>query len=562
MEFWNTLEIVKKISQQYMIDTPYTVGGLPRDIYLSGKDVKTPDVDLTTNSSEVLRLAILVSDNFNVPFELSDDGHTTVFTDYFDLDFSSNFISDKVSSYLGTDHKKFHEAFSRDFTINTLHQDLVTREFFDPTGMAIKDLDSKIIRTPVPAEITLTDDPRRIYRAVNLAARYDFKIDDEIKNFVIDNPEIFIGSSVKDKYITVKINKALKENELLTIKLLKEMNLFKNIPLSGHFKEVLIRNKLLSEYLESNALDHKTASIANSWSQYESRGEDHQKLSDWWHSNYYKIPGITSSSYHSWASWYMQNMNSVWGVHKSPLETLEVMKNLIDNPTEIIEPPISGNFEKRRKKLLNLISPDGNIHLEPDEDLSKVQPKFLNIVIKPGVNIENVTPDVKAFIREVAFKASEMGVKTPVITSGWRSLKSQATIMAKNWKSNGGKDSGRRYLTWLYGNKFGGDISYIFENYGTEPRAISMAIEIIKSRPVGSHHITNPGQAVDFAITNGIKHLLDTVNAEGKFDIKIVDESKTAGPHYHVTVLGMRTFASSAIDRRARILKISTTNND
>lgn len=248
MDLGDTLSLVAKISEKYLTDKPFIVGGLPRDIYLK-RDIKTTDVDLTTNSPDVLRLGILVANELNVTFELSDDGHLTVFTDSFDLDFSSNFISEDVVEYLGDKHKDVHEAYSRDFTINTLHQDLVSREIVDPTGQGFEDIKNKIIRTPVPPEITLRDDPRRIYRAVNLAARYGYRIDKEIIKFVLDNPDIFSSENVKDKYISVKIAKALKENPDLTLHLLRELDLLKNVPLSGYFKDVLIQKKLLVEYL-------------------------------------------------------------------------------------------------------------------------------------------------------------------------------------------------------------------------------------------------------------------------------------------------------------------------
>src|SRR5690606_21782229 len=183
MSIKETLKQISEIARFYKIDKPYVVGGLPRDIYLQ-KEIKTSDIDLTTNSPDILRLGILVADHLNSPFELSDDGHLTIFADEFDIDFSSNFVSDRVLEYLDEDKKKFAEAFSRDFTINTLHRDLESGEFFDPTGMAVRDIKDKIIRTPVPVNITLTDDPRRAYRAINLAVRYNFSIDPDIVHFV------------------------------------------------------------------------------------------------------------------------------------------------------------------------------------------------------------------------------------------------------------------------------------------------------------------------------------------------------------------------------------------
>jgi poly(A) polymerase len=248
MSIYNALNIVYYLAEKNLIDKPYIVGGLARDVYL-GKDIKTSDVDLTTNSPDVLRLGILVADNLNVTFELSDDGHITVFTDSFDLDFSSNFESPAVIEYIGNDKKDLAEAYSRDFTINTLHQDIKTKKILDPTGKAFDDIKKGIINTPVPPDITFTDDPRRIYRAINLAVRYDLRISDEIVDFSVKNRELFKNEKIKEKYITVKLAKAFKINPDKTISLLKQLKLFHSVPLVGAFKDTLIEKRMLAEYL-------------------------------------------------------------------------------------------------------------------------------------------------------------------------------------------------------------------------------------------------------------------------------------------------------------------------
>jgi hypothetical protein len=72
----------------------------------------------------------------------------------------------------------------------------------------------------------------------------------EIKEYVIQNPEVFSAGNIKDKYIAVKMSKALKIDPDRTIWLLKDLNLFKNVPLSGEFKDILIQKRLLAEYLQ------------------------------------------------------------------------------------------------------------------------------------------------------------------------------------------------------------------------------------------------------------------------------------------------------------------------
>lgn len=70
------------------------------------------------------------------------------------------------------------DARRRDFTINTLLQNLHTGEIIDPLGTGRADLESGIIRTPLDPEKTFIDDPLRMLRAVRFAGRFGFKIED------------------------------------------------------------------------------------------------------------------------------------------------------------------------------------------------------------------------------------------------------------------------------------------------------------------------------------------------------------------------------------------------
>ena len=71
------------------------------------------------------------------------------------------------------------DALRRDFTINTLLQNLHTGEITDPLGRAYADLEAGVIRTPTDARLTFQDDPLRMLRAVRFAARFGFRIDPE-----------------------------------------------------------------------------------------------------------------------------------------------------------------------------------------------------------------------------------------------------------------------------------------------------------------------------------------------------------------------------------------------
>lgn len=513
MSIKETLKIVSDMADLYKIDKPYIVGGLPRDMYLQ-REIKTTDVDLTTNSSDVLRLGVLCADKLNFPFELSDDGHVTVFLLDYDLDFSSNFVSQKVVEWLDGKFKGFEEAFSRDFTINTLHRELNSDAFFDPTGMAVEDIKKGIIRTPVPAEITLTDDPRRVYRAINLAVRYNFKIDNDIKEFVLSNPDMFASGKIKDKYITLKINKSLNQDPIKTIHLLKEFGLFDKVPLIGRFKDYLIENKLVIEYLQPEIKKDAQAKITN-WDQYSNQGHEYKYIADWWKSNYNKFPNHNGSFY-SWAKWYMNKYKNEWGSHKGPQETLSIMKEEASSmPAELSNKKEENKSITRNKKIFS-----GNY-------LSKLN-------YDKNADLSNISIDAKRFLEYLGDTAEKLNIEKPYVTSGYRSIDRQANVMYKNWKRNGGIKNGREYLLNIYGKTYGSQIADVFEKFENKWQALENAKKIIQNYP--SKHMS--GNAIDLATTQDIKKAIDYIKNSGLFSIKVVDETHTAGPHWHITVEG------------------------
>ena len=69
------------------------------------------------------------------------------------------------------------DARRRDFTINTLLQNLHSSDITDPLGMAFADIEAGILRTPTDPLLTFQDDPLRMLRAVRFAARFGFAIE-------------------------------------------------------------------------------------------------------------------------------------------------------------------------------------------------------------------------------------------------------------------------------------------------------------------------------------------------------------------------------------------------
>jgi|AntDeeMinimDraft_6_1070357.scaffolds.fasta_scaffold00887_8 tRNA nucleotidyltransferase/poly(A) polymerase len=80
----------------------------------------------------------------------------------------------------------------RDFTVNAMARNKESGEFVDLFG-GQKDLQDRILRTPLDASISFEDDPLRILRAIRFSITKEFKLSEEI----IDAIKMFKPSGIK-----------------------------------------------------------------------------------------------------------------------------------------------------------------------------------------------------------------------------------------------------------------------------------------------------------------------------------------------------------------------------
>uniref|UniRef100_A0AAV1U2P0 Poly A polymerase head domain-containing protein n=1 Tax=Peronospora matthiolae TaxID=2874970 RepID=A0AAV1U2P0_9STRA len=73
------------------------------------------------------------------------------------------------------------DAERRDFTINALFYNLVTKQVEDFTGRGVHDLQTRLLRTPLDPRVTFLDDPLRVLRAVRFASRFNCMLDDDLR---------------------------------------------------------------------------------------------------------------------------------------------------------------------------------------------------------------------------------------------------------------------------------------------------------------------------------------------------------------------------------------------
>lgn len=211
----------------------YIVGGVPRDKVLN-KIQKITDIDLTTGNNSIKQLESEMKIKFpTANYKSFKDGHSQFIIDGIKIDLSSNFRYPEIKQLLQkaginnpTDLQC--ELFSRDFTCNTLLLTTDLKKIYDVTGYAIKDINNKLLRTCLPAALTLGIQNKRVVRIIYLAAKLGFDVDNDIINFVKSNPQTFINAN--KGYLTDKIKKSLVYDRERTLNLINEMGIKSYIP--------------------------------------------------------------------------------------------------------------------------------------------------------------------------------------------------------------------------------------------------------------------------------------------------------------------------------------------
>jgi poly(A) polymerase len=238
MKLKEILHMLESIYQKMDLSPIYLCGGVVRDKVMNRTN-EVEDLDLTSGDSSISELArefsILINKKYKGDTKVNSDGHITIFLGNLKIDFSSNFNATNIEQILKdkgiakpTSMQK--EIFSRDFTCNALLIPLDLKNIIDPTKQGIRDINNKKIMTCLDPEITFTTNKNRVIRAIYLAAKLDFDIDDRIIDWVAKHPES-INFATK-KVLSDKISSALKFDADKTIYYITKMNLWKYIPIT------------------------------------------------------------------------------------------------------------------------------------------------------------------------------------------------------------------------------------------------------------------------------------------------------------------------------------------
>lgn len=203
-------KIIKECSDELEVDA-YAIGGYVRDIFLKRE---SKDIDIVTVGKGIDLASLLHK-------KLGKESHLATFKNFGTAqvkfnDLEIEFVGARKESYNRGSRKPVVEDGSleddqnrRDFTINALAIGLSKNnygELLDPFD-GIKDLENKLIRTPLDPDITYSDDPLRMMRAIRFATQLNFSIHPDSFNAISKNKER-IGI-VSAERITDELNKII-----------------------------------------------------------------------------------------------------------------------------------------------------------------------------------------------------------------------------------------------------------------------------------------------------------------------------------------------------------------
>ena len=203
-------KIISEAAEELSVPV-YVIGGYVRDIFL---ERPSKDIDIVTVGNGI-ELAMSVAKRISAETKVAVfKSFGTAMLKYGDLEIE--FVGARKESYRSQSRKPDvqegtleEDQDRRDFTINALAINLEKQHFgelVDPFN-GLDDIKNKIIRTPLDPDITYSDDPLRMMRAIRFATQLQFTIEANSLSSIKKNKHRI--KIVSKERITDELNKVI-----------------------------------------------------------------------------------------------------------------------------------------------------------------------------------------------------------------------------------------------------------------------------------------------------------------------------------------------------------------
>jgi poly(A) polymerase len=186
-------KLVSRIAEESNVSA-FVIGGFVRDCIIGREAKKDIDIVVTGSGIEFAK-KVAGALGQDVPVKYFKNFGTAMLRSG---DYKIEFVGARKESYKSDSRKPIVEDGTleedqnrRDFTINAMAFDLGKENFgklVDPFN-GIHDIHKKIIRTPLDPELTFSDDPLRMMRAIRFACQLAFTIHDDCFEAIKRNAE-------------------------------------------------------------------------------------------------------------------------------------------------------------------------------------------------------------------------------------------------------------------------------------------------------------------------------------------------------------------------------------
>ena len=188
----------------------YLVGGIVRDIHAGLNDIFDRDLDFTTDATpdEIKTIIQPIAENVWLSGQqfgtigAQVNGKTIEITTHR----SESYVSESRKPVVTFSTDLQEDLSRRDFTINSMAINLESGKLIDPYN-GLRDLQLKILRTPLDPHISFSEDPLRMMRAARFISRFNLTLDKGIKESVNELKERL--RIVSNERIRDELNKLL-----------------------------------------------------------------------------------------------------------------------------------------------------------------------------------------------------------------------------------------------------------------------------------------------------------------------------------------------------------------